>query len=108
MSARELVLTDPAGIPRMRLSALPDGTPLIWMTDGSNTIEIGSMTDVGAVVRLNGGKSSIALVAPPADLPSVSSVYENEVLFQAPSNVARLLPQDLFPDPAPTVSATQP
>jgi len=98
VSAREIELSDPAGIPRVRLSALPDGTPLLWMTDGSNTVEVGAMSDVGAVVRLKGATSSVELVAPPRDPPSVSASANDQVLFQAPSNVARFLPQDLWPD----------
>jgi hypothetical protein len=98
VSAREIELSDPAGIPRVRLSALPDGTPLLWMTDGSNTVEIGAMSDVGAVLRLKGATSSVELVAPPRDPPSVSASANDRVLFQAPSNVARFLPQDLWPE----------
>jgi hypothetical protein len=97
VNAREVVLSDPAGIPRMRLGALPDGTPLIWMTDGKSTIEVGTASGVGAVVRLNGGTSSIELVAPPGEPPSLSASADDEVLFQAPSYVARFLPPDLWP-----------
>lgn len=101
VKAREIVLSDPAGTPRVRLSVLPDGTPLLWMTDGSTTVEIGAMSDVGSVIRLNGGRSSIALVAAPHDPPSLSASLDDEVLFQAPSRVARFLPQDLRPEVTP-------
>jgi hypothetical protein len=77
---------------------MSDGTPLLWMTDGTNTVEVGAVPDVGAVIRLNGGRSSVALVAPPRDPPSLSASVGDEVLFQAPSHVARFLPQDLWPE----------
>jgi hypothetical protein len=69
------------------------------MTDpsGKHTIELGVLTDTGAVLRMNGGESSIALVAPPRDPPSVSATLGDDVVFQAPSNVARLLPPDIWP-----------
>ena len=35
VNAREVVLSDPAGNERVRLSAMSDGTPLLWMTDGT-------------------------------------------------------------------------
>jgi hypothetical protein len=107
VNAREIVLWDSTGSPRIRLGAQSDGTPLLWMTDGTNTVEVGAMSDVGAIVRLNGGRSSVALVAPPKDPPSVSASVGDQVLFQAPSHVARFLPQDLWPDD-PTVSAPSP
>jgi hypothetical protein len=97
--AQEIILSDTTGTPRMRLGALPDGTPLLWMSDATrqSTLEIGVSPDVGAVVRLNGGKSSIALVAPPGEPPSLSASVGGEVLFQAPSNVVRYLPSNLWP-----------
>ena len=50
--AREIVLSDHAGTPRARPSALPDGTPLPWMTDGSNTeVRDGDAARVGEDVR---------------------------------------------------------
>ena len=42
-------------------------------------------------------ESSIALVAPPHDAPTVSAALGDDVLFQAPSNIARLLPADIWP-----------
>jgi hypothetical protein len=105
--AREIVLSDLAGTPRVRLGALPDGTPLLWMTDGTSTVELGALSGVGAVLRLTGGRSSVALVAPPKDPPSVSASVDDEVLFQAPSHVARFLPQDLWPETAPPASVVQ-
>ena len=73
-------------------------TPLISMTDGKSTIELGTAADVGPVVRLTGGRSSIELVAPPNEPPSVSASADGKVLFQMPSNVARYLPPDLWPE----------
>src|SRR5436853_1562620 len=75
LQAEELLLADRSGTTRARLSVLADGTPLLWMTDpsGKHTSELGVLTDTGAVLRLNGGESSIALVAPPRDPPSVSA-----------------------------------
>jgi len=107
VNAREIVLWDSAGSPRIRLGAQSDGTPLLWMTDGTNTVEVGAISDVGAIVRLNGGRSSVALVAPPKDPPSLSASVGDEVLFQAPSHVARFLPPDLWPD-EPPVSGRSP
>ena len=107
VNAREIVLWDSAGSPRIRLGAQSDGTPLLWMTDGTNTVEVGAISDVGAIVRLNGGRSSVALVAPPKDPPSVSASVGDEVLFQAPSHVARFLPPDLWPDEAPVSGRSQ-
>lgn len=101
VNAREIVLSDASGEPRIRLGAQSDGTPLLWMTDGTNTVEVGAISDVGAIVRLNGGRSSVALVAPPKDPPSVSASVGDDVLFQAPSHVARFLPPDLWPDEPP-------
>ena len=62
LQAEELLLADRGGTTRARLSVLSDGTPLLWMTDpsGKHTIELGVLTDTGAVLRLNGGESSIA------------------------------------------------
>jgi hypothetical protein len=99
LQAEELLLADRSGTTRARLSVLSDGTPLLWMTDpsGKHTIELGVLTDTGAVLRLNGGESSIALVSPPHDPPSVSATLGDDVVFQAPSNVARLLPPDIWP-----------
>jgi hypothetical protein len=99
LEAEELVLSDRSGTMRARLAVLADGTPLLWMTDptGKSTLEMGVLSDVGAVVRLNGGESSVALVAPPRDPPSLSASSGDEVLFQAPSHVARFLPPDLWP-----------
>jgi len=99
LQAEELQLADRSGTTRARLSVLSDGTPLLWMTDpsGKHTVELGVLTDTGAVLRLNGGESSIALVAPPRDPPSVSATLGDDVVFQAPSNVARLLPPDIWP-----------
>lgn len=99
LQAEELLLSDHGGTPRARLSVLSDGTPLLWMTDptGANTVELGVLADTGAVLRLRGRDSSIALVAPPHDPPSVNATLGDDVLFQAPSNVARLLPPDIWP-----------
>jgi hypothetical protein len=97
--AEELLLTDAAGTTRARLAVLPDGTPLLWMSDpaAKSTVELSVVPETGAVLRLGGGRSSIALVAPPHDLPSVGAYDGKDVLFQAPSNVARFLPSDLWP-----------
>jgi hypothetical protein len=99
LEGEELVLSDRAGTPRMRLSVLSDGTPLLLMTDstGRNAVELGVPSDTGAILRLKGIESSIALVAPPHDTPTVSAALRDDVLFQAPSNVARLLPADIWP-----------
>ncbi|HJQ84775.1 MAG TPA: hypothetical protein VKA21_11905 [Candidatus Binatia bacterium] len=99
LRAEEILLTDQSGTTRARLGVLPDGTPLLWMTDPKSrtTIELSALTGQGAVLRLGGGKSSIALVAPPEDLPSLGAYDGSEVLFQAPSHVARFLPPDLWP-----------
>jgi hypothetical protein len=69
----QLILSDTNGTPRDRLSVPSEGTPL--------TVELGVLADTGAVLRLNGDSRSS-----PAD-----------VVFQAPSNVARLLPPDIWP-----------
>ena len=95
----ELVLSDQAGRPRVRLSVLSDGTPLLRMTDptGQNALELGVLSETGAVLRLRGIESSLALVAPPHDVPTVSAALKDDVLFQAPSNIARMLPEDIWP-----------
>jgi hypothetical protein len=50
--AREIVLSDHAGTPRVRPSALPEGTPVPWMTDGSNTeVRDGDAAPVGEDVH---------------------------------------------------------
>ena len=97
--AEEIILTDRHGEMRARLGVLPDGTPLLWMSDpeSRSTVEMGALSGAGAVLRLSGGRSSIALDAPPADLPSVGAYDGNEILFQAPSHVARFLPRDVTP-----------
>jgi hypothetical protein len=108
VNAREIIISDAAGIPRMRLGALPDGAPLISMTDGKSTIELGTAAELGAVVRLHGGKSSIELVAPTGEPPSVTASADEGVLVQMPSNVARFLPSDLWPreeEPPPHANA---
>ena len=105
LRAREIELSDPAGVPRVRLAARPDGTPLLWMTDGGNTVEVGAISDVGAVIRLKGARSSVELVAPPREPPSVSASADDRVLFQAPANVARFLPADLWLWPEATSAA---
>jgi hypothetical protein len=100
LHAEEIVLTDRHGEMRARLGVLPDGTPLLWMTDpeSRSTVEMGALTGAGAVLRLSGGgRSSIALDAPPADPPSLGAYDGNEIVFQAPSQVARFLPPDLWP-----------
>jgi len=97
--AEEIILTDRHGEMRARLGVLPDGTPLLWMSDpeSRSTVEMGALSGAGAVLRLSGGRSSIALDAPPADLPSLGAYDGNEILFQAPSHVARFLPRDVTP-----------
>jgi hypothetical protein len=99
LHAQELTLSDPEGNVRARLSVLGDGTPLLWMTDprATSTVELAVVPDTGAVLRLTGGDSSITLVAPPNQPPSVGAYQGDVVLFQAPSHVARFLPPDLWP-----------
>jgi hypothetical protein len=99
LHAQDVILSDPSGTPRVRLGVAADGTPLLWMRDPTreSMLEIGISPDLGAIVRVTGGKSSVALVAPPRELPSVSASYGGELLFQAPSNVVRYLPSDLWP-----------
>ncbi|HLY37908.1 MAG TPA: hypothetical protein VKU61_07720 [Candidatus Binatia bacterium] len=96
VQAEEVVLTDRAGTVRARLGVLPDGTPLLWMSDpdGVSTIELSAVPRAGSVLRLSGGRSSITLAAPPNDLPSLGAYDADDVLFQAPSHVARFLPPD--------------
>jgi len=45
-------------------------------------------------VRLGGGRSSIVLNAPPGEPPSLGLYDRKELVFQAPSNVARFIPPD--------------
>jgi hypothetical protein len=99
LHAEELILEDRTGTMRARLSVLPDGTPLFWMSDPSSasTAEITVLPDSGALLRLGGGPSSIVLSAPPTDPPSLGAYKGDDVLFQAPSHVARFLPPDLWP-----------
>ena len=96
VQAEEIVLTDHAGTVRARLGVLGDGTPLLWMSDpdGASTVELSAVPRAGSVLRLGGGRSSITLAAPPNDLPSLGAYDADEVLFQAPSHVARFLPPD--------------
>jgi hypothetical protein len=95
----ELVLTDHDGAVRARLSVLPDGTPLLWMTDpaGKSSAQLSVLADAGAQLRLSGGRSTIVLTTPPGEPPSLGAYTGTDVLFQAPSHVARFLPLDLFP-----------
>src|SRR5262249_12721390 len=97
--AEEIILTDRHAERRARRGVLPDGTPLLWMSDpeSRSTVEMGALSGAGAVLRLSGGRSSIALDAPPGDLPSLGAYDGNEILFQAPSHVARFLPRDVAP-----------
>ncbi len=99
MQLQELTLADAQGNVRGRLSVLPDGTPLLWMTDGrgTTTAELSVVPGTGAVLRLIGGDSTITLVAPPNQPPSVGAYQGDVVLFQAPANVARFLPPDPWP-----------
>src|SRR5207237_43139 len=62
--------------------------------DGASTVELSAVSRAGSVLRLGGGRSSITLAAPPNDLPSLGAYDADEVLFQAPSHVARFLPPD--------------
>jgi len=95
----ELVLTDHDGAVRARLSVLADGTPLLWMTDpaGKSSAQLSVLADAGAQLRLSGGRSTIVLSTPPGEPPSLGAYTGTDVLFQAPSHVARFLPLDLFP-----------
>ena len=97
--AEEIALTDAHGTTRARLAVLPDGTPLLWMADPQNktTAQLSLLAETGATLRLSGGKSSIVLTSPPHDLPSVGAYDGADILFQAPSNVARFLPPDGVP-----------
>jgi hypothetical protein len=97
--AEEIVLEDRTGAMRARLSVLPDGTPLLWMSDpgGESTAEITVLAGSGAFFRLGAGPSSIVLSAPPNDPPSLGAFKGDDVLFQAPSHVARFMPPDLWP-----------
>ena len=97
--AEELILEDRTGVMRARLSVLPDGTPLLWMSDprGESTAEMTVLADSGALFRLGAGSSSIVLSAPPNDPPSLGAFKGDDVLFQAPSHVARFMPPDLWP-----------
>ena len=97
--AEELILEDRTGAMRARFSVLADGTPLLWMSDarGESTAQMTVVPDSGAVLRLGGGPSSIVLSAPPNDPPSLGAFKGDDVLFQAPSHVARFMPPDLWP-----------
>ena len=94
--AEELVLTDRKGVVRVRLGLLPDGTPLLRMTDPQDrsAVELSVLPDAGPLVRLSGGRSSIVLNAPPTEPPSLGLYDRKELVFQAPSNVARFIPPD--------------
>jgi hypothetical protein len=97
--AEEVVLTDHKGGVRARLGVLADGTPFLRMTDPSDrsAVELGVPTDSGPLFRLNSGRSTIVLDAPPDDLPSLGLYDRRELVFQAPSNVARFIPpEDLW------------
>jgi hypothetical protein len=96
LHAEELVLTDHKGVPRARFGILPDGTPLLRMTDPTDrgAVELSVLPESGALLRLSGGRSSIALEAPPNDPPSLGLYDRKQLVFQAPSNVARFLPPD--------------
>jgi hypothetical protein len=97
--AEELILEDRTGAVRARLAVMPDGTPLLWMSDprGESTAEMTVLAGSGAFFRLGGGSSSIVLSAPPNDPPSLGAFKGDDVLFQAPSHVARFMPPDLWP-----------
>jgi hypothetical protein len=97
--AEELILEDRTGAMRARLAVLPDGTPLLWMSDprGQSTAQMTVLADSGAFFRLGAGPSSIVLSAPPNDPPSLGAFKGDDVLFQAPSHVARFMPPDLWP-----------
>jgi len=94
--AEEVILTDRKGVMRVRLALLPDGTPFLRMTDPQDrsAVELSVLPDSGAVVRLGGGRSSIVLNAPPGEPPSLGLYDRKELVFQAPSNVARFIPPD--------------